>query len=121
MEAGEEEAEAAAAAAALGASEVAAEDLETEAADPAPWGTDRAWTAVEADQRLTAGYEKIRGMGSKNGKAFGKPENAWVSSFCSQLGSLAKPPNQFASPANEMVAITAEFLQMRALWFAVWR
>lgn len=39
MEAGEEEAEAAAAQAAaevLGASEVAAEDLETEAADPAP-------------------------------------------------------------------------------------
>lgn len=35
MEAGEEEAEAAAAAA-LGASEVAAEDLEAEAADPAP-------------------------------------------------------------------------------------
>lgn len=88
MEAGEEEAEAAAAAA-LGASEVAAEDLEAEAADPAPWGTDRAWTAVEADRRLTAGYEKIRGMGSKNGKAFGKPENAWVSSFCSQLGLLA--------------------------------
>lgn len=93
MEAEEEEAEAAAAQAAaaevLGASEVAAEDLETEAADPAPWGTDRTWTAVEADRRLTAGYEKIWGMGSKNGKAFGKPENAWVSSFCSQLGLLA--------------------------------
>lgn len=92
MEAGEEEAEAAASQAAaevLGVSEVAAEDLETEAADPAPWGTDKTWTAVEADRRLTAGYEKIKGMGRKNGKAFGKPESAWVSAFCSQLGLLA--------------------------------
>lgn len=94
MEAEEEEVEAAEAQAAaveevLGVLESAAEDLEAEAADPAPWGTDRTSTAVEADQRLTAGYEKIRGMGRKKGKPLGKPENAWVTSLCSPLGLLA--------------------------------
>lgn len=73
MEAEEDEVEAAVAQAAaeveaLGVSESAAEDLEAEAADLAPWGADRTWTAVEADQRLTAGYEKIRGMGRKKEK-----------------------------------------------------
>lgn len=43
---------------------VAATDLEAVAEDPAQWGTDRAWAALEADQRLTAGYEKVKGMGS---------------------------------------------------------
>lgn len=93
MEAAEEEVEAAEAQAAaeeeaLGVSESAAEDLEAEAADLAPWGADRTWTVVEADQRLTAGYEKIRRMGRKK-ETFGKPENAWVTSFYSPSSRLA--------------------------------
>lgn len=94
MEAVEEEveaveAQAAAVEEALGVLEPAA-DMETEAGDPAPWGTDRTWTAVEADQRLTAGYEKLEEWAEK-GKTFGKPESAWVTSFYSPVGLLANP------------------------------
>lgn len=82
MESGAGEVEAAEAQAAVeeeapGVSESAVEDLEAEAADPARWGIDRSRNALEADQRLTAGYEKVKG------KAFDKAENAWLTSFCS--------------------------------------
>lgn len=91
MEVGVEEAEAAEAQAAaeeeaLGVLE--AEDLGAEAVDLAPWGIDRTWTALEEDQHLTAGYEKVRGMGRKR-KTFGRPENAWVAPFYSPVGLLA--------------------------------
>lgn len=112
MEAAEEEVEAAEAQAAAGeeaqgVSESAEGDSEAEAADLAPWGTDRTWAVVEPDQRLTAGYEKIRGMGrqkenpSTNRKCLGN-----VLLFASRLASYA--PSQFASQANKMIAVTTE-------------
>lgn len=95
MEVGVEEAEAAEAQAAveeeaLVVLEAAAEVLVAEAEDLAPWGIDRTWTALEEDQHLTAGYEKVRGMGRKR-NTFGKPENAWVAPFYSPVGLLANP------------------------------
>lgn len=57
-----------------GVSESAAEDLEAEAVDPAPWGTARTWAALEADRRRTAGYEKVRGNELKKEK---NPRQTW--------------------------------------------
>lgn len=118
MEAGVEEVEAAEAQAAaeeaLGVLEWAAEDLEAEAADPAPWGADRTWTAVEADRRRTAGYEKNTGMRRK-----GKPSTkTWKClGNASRLASL--PSSQLASQANKVIANRRVFPPRRALCFAV--
>jgi len=69
VEDGAEEAEAAESPAvdeeAPGGLQSAAADSEAEAADPGSWEAGRAWAALEADQRLTAGYEKIWGIGRK--------------------------------------------------------